>query len=85
MKLKESNTVKTITTKVKIGADGVLNLKIPTDIKESKVEVVIVLRPQPVERYEPSRGKWPANFIEETYGCLKEDPIVRHPQSYCKV
>lgn len=74
-----SDTVKTIATKVKIGSDGILNLKIPTDIKE-EVEVLIVLQPQALKPDESSKEKWPADFIEKTYGCLKEDPIFRHPQ-----
>ena len=67
--------MKTIIVKSRIGADGVLKLKIPTGEKEVNVDVVVIL--QTAER---SVKKWPKGFFSETYGCLKNGKIHRLPQ-----
>ena len=73
--MRENITMKTINLRSRIGRDGILSLKVPTTEKEVDVEVVIVLQPK-----NKSKQLWPENFFENTYGCLKIDPIKRLPQ-----
>lgn len=65
---------KTIPASGHIGKDGTLDLKVQTGLTESDVDVMVTIRSK------GKLGKWPAGFIEETYGCLADDPIERPPQ-----
>lgn len=67
--------MKTINLQSGIGRDGILNLQVPTSEKEIDVEVVIVIQPK-----NKSKQSWPEFLFENTYGCLKNDPIERLPQ-----
>lgn len=65
-----------------IGADGVLNLKVPVGVTNAEVEVVVVF--QLVERVQtpktPEERGWPAGFFEQTAGGWAGEPLVRGDQ-----
>jgi hypothetical protein len=65
-----------------VGPDGTLDLKVPTGLGETEVEVVVELNP--VQTPPPARTReelgWPPGFFEETYGSCQDDPLVRLPQ-----
>ena len=66
----------------RVGADGVLNLKVPVGVTNAEVEVVVVF--QLVERAQApktadERG-WPAGFFEQTAGAWAGEPLVRGDQ-----
>jgi hypothetical protein len=76
-----------IQTKTHVGADGTLSLQIPTTLRETDVEVMVVFQPVPPPESSsvnlaqtPVELGWPAVFFENTYGSLKDDPIERGPQ-----
>jgi hypothetical protein len=52
-------------------ADGTLELRIPTKLSETDVEVTIMLQ--------PLRAAWPEGYFERTFGSLRDDPIPYEP------
>lgn len=62
-----------ITLRLHIGEDGILHLDIPVEVDDAEVEVTVTV--QPVDSTLEGRG-WPPGFFEETFGCLKDDPLV---------
>jgi hypothetical protein len=49
---------------------------VPTGEKEVDVEVLIIFQPDNKKK----NDAWPKNFIDATYGCLKNNPLKRLPQ-----
>ena len=66
----------TIRIKTRLNPDGTLDLHIATDLPESEVEVVVVVRP-----VAEAATLWPAGFLAETYGAFADSPLVRPPQA----
>ncbi|MDZ8236093.1 MAG: hypothetical protein RMZ69_02780 [Nostoc sp. ChiQUE01a] len=67
-----------------VGEDGVLHLDIPVEMKETELEVTVTLKPikkqtASLEEEKLTQLEW-HEFIDKTYGCLADDPIMRHPQ-----
>jgi hypothetical protein len=50
-----------------VGADGTLELRVPTKLSETDVDVTIML--QPVQA-------WPEGYFERTFGSLRDNPIT---------
>jgi hypothetical protein len=70
-----------IQTRTHIGTDGTLSVDVPTALRETDVEVMLVL--QPVTGHgngEPESRGWPPGFFEQTYGSFQNDPLERLPQ-----
>ena len=68
--------METITLHSRVGADGLLKLQVPLHLTNTELEVVLVV--QPVSTAE-AHG-WPPGFFEQTYGSLRDQPLVREPQ-----
>ena len=64
----------TIPVKTRIQADGTLDLRLPTGLPESDVEVVVVIQPA------VAPSTWSEDFFDRTYGAFAEYPIERPPQ-----
>lgn len=66
-----------ITLRSHIGQDGMLHLDIPIDVKDTDLNVTVILEPViPNNESEKPQGKgWPSGFFEETSGCLKDTPL----------
>ncbi len=62
----------TIPVKTRLEANGTLNLRVPTGLPESEVEVVIIVQP-----VSDSSATWPDGFFEQTYGDFTEHPLER--------
>ncbi|MEH2259054.1 hypothetical protein [Nostoc sp.] len=67
-----------------VGKDGMLHLDIPVEMIETELEVMVILKPikkqtTSLEEEELKQLEW-HEFIDKTYGCLRDDPIMRHPQ-----
>ncbi|MBD0388293.1 MAG: hypothetical protein ICV54_17755 [Nostoc sp. C3-bin3] len=67
-----------------VGEDGILHLDIPVEMKETELEVTMTLKsikkqPTSLKEEELRQLEW-HEFIDKTYGCLADDPIMRHPQ-----
>jgi hypothetical protein len=68
--------------KTHVGPDGTVNLTVPTQFRETDLDVLVVLRPAAVPHQSGSeQGRdWPEGFFEETFGSFRDDPLVRPPQ-----
>jgi hypothetical protein len=62
-----------------VRADGTLELRIPTKLSETDVEVMIVLRPVKAEEVESKRTAWPEGYFERTFGSLRYSPLTYEP------
>lgn len=62
----------TIPVKTHLEADGILNLRIPTGLPETDVEVLVVVQP-----VETRANIWPEDFFQKTYGAFADHPIER--------
>jgi len=64
--------------KTRLKPDGTLQVAIPTGLPEADVDVLVVIRPLDAgSRKVAPTGSWPEGFLDKTYGCLAEDPLVR--------
>ncbi|WP_228020271.1 hypothetical protein [Sphaerospermopsis sp. LEGE 08334] len=70
--------METITINSHVGNDGILHLDIPVNISNADLTVTIIVKPSDNSQQEnkPKGKGWPANFFEETSGCLKDTPLV---------
>ncbi|MEH2451287.1 hypothetical protein [Nostoc sp.] len=67
-----------------VGKDGMLHIDIPVEMKETELEVTVTLKPikkqtASSQDEELRQLEW-HEFLDKTYGCLADDPIMRHPQ-----
>ena len=69
----------TIPIRTRLEPDGTLELRVPTGLPESDVEVVIVVQPAKAD------SSWPPGFFEETYGAFAETPLERPDQGAWEV
>jgi len=74
--------MQSIRLKGHVQANGILELRVPTGLSESDVEVVVVVHPiqGEAEKKSPEERGWPPGYFERTAGCLADDPIQRWPQ-----
>ena len=92
--------MKTIETRSRVGADGVLRLNLPVNLPETEVDVVIVVQPLPERldgnghapngatgesKDEATAKGWPPGFFEQTFGCCADDPLERPEQGEYEV
>src|SRR5438105_3150652 len=67
--------------KAHVGSDETLSLQVPTDFRETDVEILLVLNPVPEASSSPVLdSEWPAGFFEATFGSCQDEPLVRLPQ-----
>ena len=71
--------MKAMNLKSRTDADGILQIQIPTEMKERSVDVVVVFNAAN-NGEQDDHLDWPAGFFEETFGVLANDPIERLPQ-----
>ena len=64
--------MQSITLHSHVGEDGILHLDIPVGLTDAELEVTVTV--QPVST--PEGKGWPPGFFEQTFGCLKDDPLV---------
>ena len=66
----------------RVGQDGVLKLSVPVGLPDMEMEVMIIIQPvtQPRPSELPDDLGWPPAFFESTFGCLRDEPLVREPQ-----
>lgn len=67
-----------------VGKDGMLHLDIPVDVQETELEVTVTVKPIQktidfLAEDEVKKLEW-HDFIDMTYACLADDPIIRYPQ-----
>lgn len=64
-----------IKVKAHIGENGALHLQLPDDARGVECEVIVLYKP----RRKLTQQEW-ADFVNETYGSLSDDPIKRPPE-----
>jgi hypothetical protein len=67
--------MKAVSLKSHIGSDGILKIQIPTEEKETDVEIIVFIESKTKEK-----KIWEKKFLNDTYGCFKDSPIKRLPQ-----
>jgi len=70
--------MQTIILNSQVGQDGILHLDIPVDITNADLTITVILQPMTDSQQEnqPKGKGCPANFFEETSGCLKNTPLI---------
>ncbi len=70
--------METITLNSHVGEDGILHLDIPVNIINTDLTITIILKPSDdfQQKNKPKGKGCPANFCEETSGCLKDTPLT---------
>ena len=71
-----------------VGTDGILKLEVPLEVRDSDLDVVIVVQPRgsrPPRQTEPDREPrselgWPEGFFERVAGAWKGEPLRREDQ-----
>jgi hypothetical protein len=69
--------METITLHSRVGTDGLLKLQVPVNLTNIDLDVVLVV--QPVVSPSLEQG-WPPGFFEQTYGCFRDQPLIRESQ-----
>jgi len=69
----------TVKVTAHVGADGMLNLQIPTGITNADLEVIVVVAPA-ARAQAPEDLGWSPGFFEMTAGAWQGEPLVRAPQ-----
>lgn len=73
--------LKPITIHSRTGPDGSLTIRVATEVPETEVDVVLVIRP--VRTGDGADGEaagWPEGFLKAMYGSLADVGLKRHPQ-----
>jgi len=71
--------MKTIHVRSRVGSDGVLNLNVSTGIKDSELDVLIIVD-QPNRLAQPSTPEQWAQFVKTTAGSITDPTFIRHEQ-----
>lgn len=70
-----------IQTRTRVGPDGTLAVQVPTPLRETDVEVMLVVQPLTT----PEERGWPPGFFEQTAGAWQGEPLERGPQGEYEV
>ena len=65
----------------RVGKDGILNLDIPTEIKDAEVKVTVTIEAITDTNYPENLG-WTPGFFDGTAGAWKGESLAR--ESQCK-
>jgi hypothetical protein len=73
--------MKTMQVRSRVGADGMLELKLPSGLSETDVDVVVVVNPVPPSGWksEAERQEW-QEFVRTTAGAWQGEPFERPEQ-----
>jgi hypothetical protein len=71
--------MKSISLRGHIPADGTLELRVPTKLSETDVEITIIVRPVTAAETEREEKGWPKGYFERTFGSLKDNPMEYEP------
>jgi hypothetical protein len=72
----------TISLQSHIGDDGMLNLRIPSGMANTDVEVTVIVRPLAPEQESSEAKGWPPGFFEATFGSLEDFPEIESEGDY---
>jgi hypothetical protein len=64
-----------------VGRDGILKLEVPAGFADKDVEIVLIIQElATAPEARPEGEVWPPRFFEDTFGCMREEPMERDPQ-----
>lgn len=70
----------TIQTKSHVGSDGLLHLSLPVDVKDTDLDVTVIVRPSTdAPRKFATQEEW-VRFVHETAGSWQGEPLERPDQ-----
>lgn len=75
-----------VKTNAHVGPDGTLAVRVPTPLRETDVEVVLVVQSLPAANgaapatSTPEEPGWPVGFFEATAGAWQGEPLERGSQ-----
>lgn len=74
--------METITFKTNLGEDGILTIPLPSNLKNTELEITIVYQPiNSSNKVNNNRLKeWQKGFFEEVIGSWEGEPLVRQTQ-----
>ena len=75
--------MQSITLHSRVGQDGILKLQVPLGLTNTEIEVMVIV--QPVAPATSDTRGWPPGFFEQTFGCLRDEPLLREPQGEYEV
>jgi hypothetical protein len=68
-----------VTLRSHVGPDGILNLQVPSGIRDADVEVMVIMQPLVTDSVKtPANSEWPPGFFEQTFGSIPD--LERPPQ-----
>ena len=67
----------TVTVRSHVGPDGVLHLDIPSQYRDTELDITIVVRPAHSDVQNGMQTKWPEGFFENVIGGWKGEPLKR--------
>ncbi len=73
----------TFPTKARTDKDGRLSISIPTGVRDSEVDVLVVIdsaAPDSAISQQLSANDWPEGYFTETFGSLHDVGLERPPQ-----
>ncbi|ULB45164.1 hypothetical protein H4N54_22595, partial [Limnospira fusiformis KN01] len=61
-----------------IGEDGILKVQMPSEVKNTELEVLVLFQATTPPRQEKAtkHPKWPSDFFEKTWGSCADAPII---------
>jgi hypothetical protein len=74
--------MQSIQFKARVGADGVLQVKMPSEYKDMDLEAIVIFQPVPSREpvKTPEGAGWQPGFFEEVIGGWVGEPLVRETQ-----
>ncbi|MFB2878203.1 hypothetical protein [Floridanema aerugineum] len=64
-----------------VGSDGILQLQVPTEFKDTDLKVTITIQSvNPAEKKTPEELGWTPGFFERTAGAWEGEPLTRAQQ-----
>ncbi|RJP49506.1 MAG: hypothetical protein C4557_11190 [Anaerolineaceae bacterium] len=67
--------MQSLTLHTRVGKDGILKLEMPSDVRDTELEIVLIFSPV-LER----AADWTPDFFTEVIGGWQGEPLVREPQ-----
>lgn len=67
--------MQSLTLHTRVGKDGILKLEMPSDVRDTELEVVLIFNP-----VSKTMAGWSPAFFTEVIGGWQGEPLVREPQ-----
>jgi len=72
--------IRSIHTRSRVGADGVLHLDVASGCANAEVEVTVIVQPVDAGRGSVAQSGWSEDFLSEVVGGWRGEPLRREAQ-----